>query len=133
MTNKDIFSKRLKELRIKKGITQKDLAERVNASPKSMSAYENSGRIPELDVLINIATELDCTLDYLFGISNTPNLNFQQKIKVDHYIKLVNTNSDKLELYDLIDMLDVKDFYTLLGEAKNMIKNSKYNKKGEYA
>ena len=36
------FGERLKELRSAKGMTQKDLAEKINISPQAVSRWENN-------------------------------------------------------------------------------------------
>jgi len=43
----NIFGKRLKELRLEKGLTQAALAEKLGLSKPVISMYENGKRIPE--------------------------------------------------------------------------------------
>lgn len=45
----------LKELRNKKGITQEQLAERLEVSNRSISRWENGVTMPDFDLLIQIA------------------------------------------------------------------------------
>ena len=47
-----LLSKRLKELRINSGLTQRELGERVNVTKVSICCYENGTRTPTLDTLI---------------------------------------------------------------------------------
>lgn len=46
------FSERLIAARKKMGITQKELAERIDIAPSSLSAYEHKGKYPTLDVAV---------------------------------------------------------------------------------
>ena len=62
------FSKKLKELRMQAGITQKELAERLGVTKSVVSYYELSERNPSPEVLIKLAGIFHVTTDYLLGI-----------------------------------------------------------------
>lgn len=62
---------RLKYIRQKRGITQKDLAARINKSISAVSSYESNAQLPPLDVVTDIALVLHVSLDYLVGIDKT--------------------------------------------------------------
>lgn len=49
----------------KKHIAQKDLANAVGVTESALSRYINNAREPKLEVLANLATALDTTVDYL--------------------------------------------------------------------
>lgn len=59
---------RLKHIRQKRGITQKDLALRINKSISAISSYESNAQLPPLDVIADIAVTLNTSLDYLVGM-----------------------------------------------------------------
>ena len=59
------LGERLKELLTKKGMTQHDLAQRVECTEASISHYIKGDRIPRSSVLARIAIALDTTSDYL--------------------------------------------------------------------
>lgn len=63
---------RIKELRIKNGLTQVDLANELGVTHQVISFYEN-GREPSYDILIKIAEFFNVSLDYLLGKSNFKN------------------------------------------------------------
>lgn len=69
MTN---FSNRLKEIRITKGITQKQLAQHLEITDRSYQNYEYGNREPNFDTAIKLADLFDVSLDYLVGRSNNP-------------------------------------------------------------
>ena len=54
-----MVGKRVRELRIKRGLSQQDLV--------SVCGYENGTRIPNLEKLIKLAEVLETTTDYLLG------------------------------------------------------------------
>ena len=64
------FSERLKELRIEKQLSQKELAEKISTGQSSISAWERGEREPLAHQLIDLAYALDCSVDYLLGISD---------------------------------------------------------------
>ncbi len=49
------------------GMTQRALAERVGATESAISKYVSGAREPRAEVLANIATALDTTVEYLLG------------------------------------------------------------------
>ena len=60
----------IKEIRELRGMTQSELAEKVNLSTVTLSRYENGGRDPRGADLSKMAEVLSCTVDELLGISN---------------------------------------------------------------
>ena len=66
MTRKN-FSARLRGLRTKKGLSQKRLAEKVGVIMQSIGHYETRQAVPSFNILVNLAEELGCSLDYLVG------------------------------------------------------------------
>lgn len=59
---------RIKELRNKRGYTQKALALKINKSKATVSSYENDLQLPPLEVAIDIASVLNVSLDQLVGL-----------------------------------------------------------------
>lgn len=66
----DDFGSRLRELRKRRGFTQKALADRINKSLSAVSSYETNAQMPPLDVLISIASVLNISLDSLAGFEH---------------------------------------------------------------
>ena len=67
MYDKNTLSKRIKELRQKKDLTQRQLAKMANTTPTSVSAYEKGQKTPSIEVLCNIANALETSVDWLCG------------------------------------------------------------------
>lgn len=70
MYNRETFAERLKELRKLTGKTQKVFAESVGSTPATISAYENADKNPSLDIVANIASVYEVSLDWLSGIGD---------------------------------------------------------------
>ena len=64
------FNERLKELRIEKQLSQKELAEMIVTGQSSISAWESGVREPLAHQLIELAKVFDCSVDYLLGRSD---------------------------------------------------------------
>ena len=62
------FGERLLSLLQKQGVTQKELAERINTTEATISRYVSGDREPKADMLANISTALHTTSDFLLGI-----------------------------------------------------------------
>lgn len=58
---------RIKEIRKKKRITAKEIADYVNVAESTMSLYENGKREPDYNTLLKIAEFLNVGIDVLFG------------------------------------------------------------------
>lgn len=65
----DFIGKRITELRMKKGYSQKKLAHLTGITEASLSRYENDLREPKVNTLVKLSNTLDCTVDYLIGKS----------------------------------------------------------------
>ncbi len=64
------FGENLRTLRAARGLTQKELGERVGLSKAVVSKYENALGYPTLDTLITLAEFFGVTTDYLLGVKN---------------------------------------------------------------
>lgn len=62
------FSNTLKTLRVKKNMTQAQLAQKLGLTKSVISAYETGLRLPSYDVLIHISKIFNVSTDYLLGL-----------------------------------------------------------------
>ena len=63
MKTSNVFPQRLKELRLKKGLTQTELGEKQS----TFTNWENGKREPNFETIIKIADLLEVSVDWLFG------------------------------------------------------------------
>lgn len=61
------FGKRISSYRKNLGLTQEDLAERLNITAQAVSKWENEISFPEIIMLPHLAEELNTTIEKLFG------------------------------------------------------------------
>lgn len=82
----------LKRLRIKKGISQQQLADVIGVSQQSINKYENHMIEPDIHTLIAFADFFNTSVDYLIGHT-----------EIDHIIEAVqryDLNGDECTLMD---------------------------------
>lgn len=60
-----MLGRRIAVLRYKAGISQAELARRLNLSPSTIGMYEQGRREPPVDILISLSNEFNVSLDYL--------------------------------------------------------------------
>lgn len=58
---------RLRKLRMKYGLSQKQVAERLGISPSIVSGYETGERTPSTEVILSLSYLYQCSTDYLLG------------------------------------------------------------------
>lgn len=58
---------KIKEYRMKKGLTQKDLADELHVTYQAVSKWENDSAEPSFDMLKQMCDIFECTIDDLFG------------------------------------------------------------------
>lgn len=68
MDELNCFGVNLKKLREQRGVTQKELAEKIEITAASISAYEKQIKTPSIDVVIKIAAFFNMSLDEICGI-----------------------------------------------------------------
>ena len=59
------IGQRIKEKRIKKGLTQEKLSEIIGIGPSHMSHIESGSTVPSFDVFVSILNILECSADEL--------------------------------------------------------------------
>lgn len=102
----EIFISRLDQARKEKGLTQRELADRVGVTEVSMSRYINGARVPSGPIVVNIAKALGISVDYLVGTSN---------------VKKRQTNADRIrnmsdeELAEFMRKMEYNCFVDFIG------------------
>lgn len=64
------FGNVLKTQRLKKNMTQAQLAQKLGVTKSVISAYETGLRLPSYDILIHIARIFNVSTDFLLGVEN---------------------------------------------------------------
>ena len=59
----------LREIRMGKGLTQKEVANALSISKDSLSRYENGKQDPRLDVAIRLSKYLEVSMEILYDVA----------------------------------------------------------------
>lgn len=65
-----VFSKKLKELRLEKELSQRELAEILKTNNSSVCDWERERSQPDLETLVDIAKYFNVSTDYLLGLTD---------------------------------------------------------------
>lgn len=86
---------RIKELRERLGMEQRELAHKINISQSKMNKIETGyqKRI-ETDILVDLSNALNATVDYIVGRSNNPN-----QTRDDYLDEEIRKLSEKMQVW----------------------------------
>ena len=84
------FPKRLKELRLANGLTQKDLAKAIEVGRTTISEYESGKIVPKQEGLLKIANHFNVSVDYLTGVSDDPATRKQNESDLDSLLNTIH-------------------------------------------
>ena len=96
----DGFSEKMRNLREKAGLTQKQFAAQIGVSKSVVSQYELQERMPSPFVLIKIASVFHVSTDYLLGIDKKNRLDISELDEketeiVENLVKFLIENKKK--------------------------------------
>jgi len=83
--NIELFKERLRTAREQAGLKQEEFAKRVGMARASASYYENTKNtsLPNAEVLFNMAKVLNCSINYLMGLSDHKMRSTEELLAVD--------------------------------------------------
>lgn len=82
------FGSRLKALREQSNIKQGQFADKIGIVRQSMSNYESGKHCPDVEVLKRMAKCLECSVDYLLGL--TEHKNYETNIEFDESLSILS-------------------------------------------
>ena len=101
-----IMHLRLKEIRLKRGLTQKEVADVIGCSAGAYSKYEVGDREPSLDVLDKLADYYDVSVDYLIGraVTSSSALSNKEMQLIEKY-----RSSDRFVRESTLEIMELLD------------------------
>lgn len=78
--DKVLLGKKLKQIRISRGISQEQLSEMIYLSPRQMSIIETGNSYPSLDTFIRIAEKLEFDINDFFNVNIKTQDETRQKV-----------------------------------------------------
>lgn len=125
-----MFPYRLKQLRKNIGLTQKELAKKLNLTQSTIAYYESGRKMPTLENAKLIAKIFDTSLDYLLGISDnkipTPDDKKNETIStIDKFFRDISNLSpeSREDLENYIKLLKLRDLQKRNSDCKDGLIN----------
>lgn len=84
------FCERLKELRIEKHLTQKQLADAISTTDDTIFSWEHGRSQPNIENIIQLCCYFECSSDYLLGLESDSG----EKIYINNSFNHFNNNGD---------------------------------------
>lgn len=102
-----MLAERIRELRQKKNLTQKDIADKLIISHQTVGSWERGRTEPSSDALKELATIFDVSIDYLLG--NESSLDTDD-IKQARHLRNIATHLDsditEEEMNEILSFID---------------------------
>lgn len=109
------YLKRLKELRLAKGISQKEIAEYLGITTAAYSLYERGNREPNLTILKKIAEYYKVSMDDLLEMSDEPQT-VAAHLDGDDF-----TEDEKKEIQQFVEFVKSKRSNNLVIDGSTMV------------
>lgn len=71
---------RLKALRNKRDLLQQDVADELGMTKATLSRFETGARQPDANMLVRLANYFNCSVDYLLGRIDDPDVTLEEYI-----------------------------------------------------
>lgn len=87
-----MFSEKIKELRLARGITQVELANSLSVTKQSVSNWENNNIMPSIEILLQLSDFFGVSTDYILGKENEKTLNVSKltESQIQHLKLIIN-------------------------------------------
>jgi transcriptional regulator with XRE-family HTH domain len=89
-----MIGEQIKKLRLAAGISQVDLAKKLNVSKQSISNWENNNIMPSIDMLKRLCEYFSCSADYMLEMDDgkhlyieSTNLTVEQKLHIQQLVR----------------------------------------------
>lgn len=102
-----IMVQNLKKMRMKKGISQQQLADVIGVSQQSINKYENHMVEPDINTLMALADYFNTSVDYLIGHTDIDHvietiqhydLNDDEGVLIDGYRRLTRNEKESIRM-----------------------------------
>jgi len=126
-----LLSKNLKRLRLEKGWTQEELAERVGVTGQAVSKWERDGCYPDITLLPGLANGFNVTVDELLGMSEIKGKMWGIYAKANA-LELERKYHDAVAIYDEALKTFPADTGLLVARAKALVMAGENEENGLY-
>ena len=124
----DFFSKNLKYIREKKGLSQTKLAEKIGVNQTTIARWEDDNRVPTIDNAVDVSNALNIPLPDLLG-KDLRLSNDIAKNEYDNKLKELETSNGVKISYSSDKELTEEDYVAINQLVLNELKSQEENKK----
>lgn len=96
-----LFSENLRLFRMRSGLKQSEIAQKVGVTPATWSNYEVGKSEPSLTIVEKIAKNLNTSLDALMGIEplgQSPNIGLPEKVEAERVVEELRQIKSRLSV-----------------------------------
>lgn len=114
-----MFGERLKNLRLQKEMSQKELGNLLKISPSTVGMYEQGRRAPDTTTLTTLADLFNVSIDYLLGRTDDKNIKIITKSNL--YNDPAFDEDDRFAIIKEADISieELKEIITFIKKMKN--------------
>ena len=106
----------ISSLRKEKGMTQNELAEKMNVTDKAVSKWERDLSCPDINTISKLANILDVSVDELLQAKKKENSNTKLKDLIDLIFKAISLAMGiAVVVLNILDKIDTKSSIIMLG------------------
>jgi transcriptional regulator with XRE-family HTH domain len=113
-----LIGKRIKDMRLKKGMNQQQLGDLLGVTKVSICGYENGTRTPGLETFCKMADIFETTTDYLLGkeipIYSKEEQNYLGRVSKDD-VEIIQELKNNSKLYEKL-IRDQKRYVNLINK-----------------
>lgn len=110
MLNLETIGRKIALARKAKGLTQNDLAEALYVTHQAVSKWENGKSIPSIEILLELTTLFDITIDYILDnselvLNDYPQMykQFSRKVVLSKFLNSEDPNSNVENIFYLLN------------------------------
>lgn len=122
---KSIFAERLREIRNRFGMNQKEFAAKVGVTPATLSAYENGIKNPSIQIAAKIARSCGASLDWMCAIQ--PVQQPAESITVEQTLKYFGLAFSQASPFRLVEAeygrMQIKTAYSIVSSYTEAVKS----------
>lgn len=96
---KEIIGKKIKQIRIEKGLSQEKLSEKIDISPRQMCTIENGNSFPSIETFVKISEVLEININDFFNLGKGQNNKLREEI---YTLLQISTEKELRLIKDLI-------------------------------
>jgi transcriptional regulator with XRE-family HTH domain len=100
---------RIKNLREEFGMTQQELADKIDGAKSTIAMYEKGDRKPSLEVLIKLSEIFNCSIDYI--LCKTDIRNIEEDFKFAYHKEIEGLTEEEIK--------EALEFYKMVKNRKN--------------